>query len=861
VKNQNTFLSSAIRRVNFKNCVWVLIFLSTFFWEKAYAQEDTEYEEIIITMTSRIAGNAEIPAVIYNNKAYLPVNDFFDFLKIKNEFSANSDSLSGFLLNPSDVFSINRIANTIFYKDSLVHLKSKDLFFIDNEYYLDAYYYGSIFGLECDFNFRSLSIKFDTRIELPSIRLQKQDEMRRNISKLRGEIRADTTIKRDFSLLKLGVLDWDIASSQANGVNNVLLRLGFGGMIAGGDAQMYLNYNKRQPFSIANQNFLWRYVNNDWKTIKQLAVGRVQPGNAFSLYRPLLGLQINNTATTHKKAFGTYLVSNTTEPGWIVELYVNDVLVDYTKADASGIFSFEVPLVYGNCNIKYRYYGPWGEERFSEQQLTIPFTFLPSKKFEYNLTAGKLQNEKNGFYSRLQMNYGLSNRITIGTGSEYNSLSSGKTTMPFVNVSARVGNSAIVFGEYVPGVISKANLNYRFKTRLQLDVDYAKYQAGQKIILTNALQETKITLSTPIRNRFFNGFSRIIINNAVLPKSKINNTEFLIGGTIRRVSASLSVSRVENATINTFTKGTFSMQLPYGIRFSPQVQYQHQQKRIAVWRVDAEKRVFRACVVNFGYENNKLLGIKGFNVGIRQNLSFAQANATARQLSNNKVVFTQNASGGLIFDKELKNTEARSQKNVGRGGLLIVPFLDYNNNGKKEKNEPLVKGLNVKVQGAQVDNGIDNPITRVSGLEAYAKYYLIIDGKSFENPTWQLKNKVIALTAQPNIFRRIEIPVMVAGEVNGYVFRQTSNGKESLARVRVNIYNNRNELVAKVLTESDGYFSYLGLMPGKYTLSVDPEQLEKIKMKSISQITSFTIKQIADGDIVDDIEILLGENP
>jgi len=153
--------------------------------------------------------------------------------------------------------------------------------------------------------------------------------------------------------------------------------------------------------------------------------------------------------------------------------------------------------------------------------------------------------------------------------------------------------------------------------------------------------------------------------------------------------------------------------------------------------------------------------------------------------------------------------------------LLIVPFLDYNNNGKKEKTEPMVKGLLVNVKGAQVVNNFNEPtqvvnnfnepIIKISGMEAYAKYYLTIDDKNFENPAWQIKNKVYSLMAQPNIFRRIEVPVLIAGEVNGYVYLQSSRGKEGLARVRVHIYNDRDEFVTKILTEADGYFSYLGL--------------------------------------------------
>jgi hypothetical protein len=67
------------------------------------------------------------------------------------------------------------------------------------------------------------------------------------------------------------------------------------------------------------------------------------------------------------KSTGEYPISDYTEPGWTVELYVNNVIVDYQTADASGFYSFDVPLVYGTSEVMLKFYGPYGEERVEEQ--------------------------------------------------------------------------------------------------------------------------------------------------------------------------------------------------------------------------------------------------------------------------------------------------------------------------------------------------------------------------------------------------------------------------------------------------------------------------------------------------------------
>jgi hypothetical protein len=126
------------------------------------------------------------------------------------------------------------------------------------------------------------------------------------------------------------------------------LNLSLGGILAGGEATATLNYNSNYSFKEKHQHYLWRYANNDFKAFRQIRLGKIPTQAATSLFNPVVGVQITNTPTTYRKAFGTYIVSDKTEPGWIVELYVNNVLIDYVKADGSGFYKFDVPLVYGN---------------------------------------------------------------------------------------------------------------------------------------------------------------------------------------------------------------------------------------------------------------------------------------------------------------------------------------------------------------------------------------------------------------------------------------------------------------------------------------------------------------------------------
>jgi hypothetical protein len=80
-----------------------------------------------------------------------------------------------------------------------------------------------------------------------------------------------------------------------------------------------------------------------------------------------------------------------------------------------------------------------------------------------------------------------------------------------------------------------------------------------------------------------------------------------------------------------------------------------------------------------------------------------------------------------------------------------------------------------------------------------------------------------------------------------------------MGRVIVNIFDQAGRLVAKTLSEQDGYFSYLGLAPGEYKVMPDEEQLSKLKMKTTGAKV-ITISQSRDGDLVDNIEFIIITN-
>ncbi len=815
------------------------------------------YEQISVTLITKDIGNLEIPAVIHEKQIWLPVKEFFDFIGINNTISPGLGYIKGNFITPNNPFSIERVTNTVIYGNMQFKLGPNGLIYTDDNLFLKTDYFSQIFGLECIFNFRSLSINLHNDFELPAVREKRLAFMRQNLSKLKAEKKADTVIKRNFSAFHFGAMDWQVNSLQKiGGQINTRINLDLGGMVAGGEASAYFNYNNLLPFSLKNQIYRWRYVNNQNKLLTQVSVGRIFTQSTSSLLAPLNGIQISNKPTYYKKSFGSYTISNNTEPNWIVELYVNNVMVNYTKADGAGFFTFEVPLVYGNSVIKFRYYGPWGEERTSEETISIPYTFLPENQFEYSLSAGILSDSYKSKFTRASFNYGLTNRITVGSGVEYlSSVESGRI-IPYINASIRLSPGLIFSGEHTYNVATKANLSYRFAKKIQLELNYTKYKPGQDAVKINYLEEKKAIISMPFKGKGFNGFSRFTLNRITLGDGKFTSAEALIGGVAAGINCNLTTNAFFTNTPIIYSKLSLTFRLPNDIRLTPQAQYSYHEKRFDVVRSEVEKQIFNRGFLNFSFERNIPAKFNSYIFGMRYNFSFAQTSFYAKQ-SNHSTSLLQSASGGFVYDDKTGYTSANNIQNVGRGGILLLPFLDYNCNGRQDNNEPKITGLNARVAGGRIVRNENDALIRVTGLEPYNKYFIDLDENSFENTSWKIKNKIIEVVAEPNHFTLIEIPVSVVGEVSGTVFLKEQNSNKGIGRIIINIYNDSNEIVAKTLTEYDGYFSYLGLAPGNYKASPDSAQLLKTNIQAITPPIQFIIRSKQEGDIIDGIDFML----
>jgi cell division protein FtsN len=546
-----------------------------------------------------------------------------------------------------------------------------------------------------------------------------------------------------------------------------------------------------------------------------------------------------------------------TDPNWIVELYVNNVLVDYVKADASGFFKFEVPLVYGNSGVMLRFYGPWGEEKTRMMNISIPFNFLPPGELEYNISAGIVEDALNSRFSRTTVNYGVTRRFTMGGGLEYLSSVITGAYMPFLNSSLRIGNNLLLSGEYTNNVRFKGLMSYRLPSNVQMEVDYTHYTRGQKAIIYNYLEERKAVVSVPFKSHNFSIYSRMTLNQIIMESMRNTNAELLLSGALYGVSTNFTTYGLFTNPANPYIYSNLSLalRLPHRFVLTPQIQYEYMNNEVIATRANLEKSIFTHGFFNLSYEQNFKSSTNIVEMGLRYDLPFAQTGFSARQ-SNEQTSFVESARGSLLYDSKNHFLGTNNRSSVGKGAITFVPFLDLNCNGRRDPDEPKVAGLNLRIDGGRMLVSEKDTTIRIVDLIPYTSYFVELNRNSFDNIAWQIKKQTMSINVDANQFKSVEIPVAVMGEVSGTVYERTKIGKAGKGRILINFIKN-DSLVARAMSEADGYFSLLGLAPGPYQVRIDSVQLNKIGMKAVPASLPVTIKRSRDGDVIDGLEFTL----
>ena len=812
-----------------------------------------------VSLDVKSLGTTEIPALLHDRDLWLSINGLFDFLQVSYHLPAGSDSLTVYLDNPKDPYLIDRARHQVVFQKKVFPLDAQAIQVSGSRWFLRSDYLGALFGLECTYDPHRLSAVIKPKWELQVVRIRRQQDMHTGLHTSGTPFTADATIGRQYRLFHFTSADWALqAVQQVNGPDFMRLNTAVGGAIAGGEFRGAFTYTTNQHFSEKQQYYLWRYANNKNAVVRQVLLGKISLQPVSSVFNPVVGVQVTNAPTYVRKAYGTYNFSGYVQPNWVVELYVNNVLVDYLRSDAMGLIRYNIPLSYGTTEVTTRYIGPWGEEHRYTQAFIVPYTLLPANVLEYRASAGMVEDSSGSFYSQARINYGCTDRITLGAGVEYLTSVSKSSSLPFVNAAIRMAPNLTLSGEYVYGVRYKGLLTYGNASGLQAELQYVKYDALQEAVQFNYSEERRASVSMPFHIGKSTIFSRLALGQNMHDANMYTNAEWLVSWMGRKANLSLGSFAYYNGRFkpSIYTNISSAVRLPEGFTLTPKATWNYTDLRLTAFNLGVSKYCSRRLTVNASCERRFDFRQTYWRAGVKYDFSFARFYSNVN-VHETETSFFQSAGGSLLFDKNLDRPDFSRVSSLGRGALLFSAFLDVNGNGRKEMFEPLINTLNVKLNGIAGRKTETKKGVLFTGLEPYLFCEASLDGNSFENLSWKILHPHLRIAVDPNQVKRIYVPVVPLGEVSGNVYSYAANERHGVGGIQVLIYDQKSVQVAKVTTEEDGFYSYLGLKPGKYTARIEDAELRRAGMENGAAPAHFMIKSSKEGDLAGHQDFLL----
>ncbi|MDP4199904.1 MAG: hypothetical protein Q8922_12085 [Bacteroidota bacterium] len=837
-----------------------------------------------IELVNKTIGSTDAQALIRDTIAYVNPLDVFNFIHVHTTLSSNEDILSGFYIDEKRTFIINSAERSITFEGHRYAIGDSEFAGGSTGTYLATSVLERVFKLKCAFDLRKLQVAISSGEKLPAEREFEDEKRRNNAQGLTKTLyrKPDRVFTLPRSWFSLGILDWSFGAFYSKSSESGNYHLQLGSQFAGGDLDASLDGNYNETIDWARTPWRWRLPVQNSSLLKTILVGRRAPFSNLQLADSMVGIQFSNTQSSmsgpDQSTYTNYTIADRTEPDWTVELYLNEQLITYVKADQTGYYKFVFPLPYGSTDVRLRFLGPYGEVRTKELAFRIPYTFLHPGEVQYELTAGTsvANPELSNSVAKLDLKLGISSAITLGGGVRYSMDPIGKPVfLPSASGSLRISSDVVASADYYHKAGIQSSLNVTSPLGFALDAQYQSSLGWQASALDNLVLQNRRSL-----NVFFPlpwNIGTVQLGGTDIP---INSREGDVqaSGTFNLnlfgydLSSSASVSYHRDGfhlkpTSEIQLQGGLMFSLPpvLGVQFRPSANVDYTHLRVldaslsATKYIGDQRSVSLSGVHDFRSRSNSIQASIGFN------FPFAQTGLQSTYGTGSPLSAGTTMQGSVVLDPGAGNILFENHSAVRTGGVTIEPFLDQNNNGRRDAGEPIVKKVEIEAPGT-VDNQKDWSL-RIMDLEPYVPYYFKTSMKAVESASFVSKYESFEITPPANGFARVQLPILSVGQIEGYVSMAKSTGQKPMGGVRIKIQHadaNDTSMVMPtedLLTYSNGEYFYLGLMPGKYRVSLDPKQLELLHGVATPPYIEFKIENKDDGDLIERLDFSISAPP
>lgn len=840
-------------------------------------------DEVLLIFNYRGVGSVYVTGFYdYSvDKMFLPILELFDLLQIYYEPSPGDFTVSGTFLSPDQPFRIMVTQQRVSFNGNVYVFEADDFRIGEMDLFASPRVFEEVFGLFFTISLNQLSLTLDTDHILPVERAAERARLRqmiesRDIARTFHPLAYD----RDRRIAGIGFVDYNITGGFSQDNPSMNFNLVSGAELFGGDIQGSLGGSwSGHAHLLRASNLRWRYVVRDNPHFSTFQAGQMSTTGV--LPRSIRGVSVSNDPVEPRRIFESYVVDGTTEPDSEVELYLNNRLIDFQRANEIGYYRFEFPLTYGTTQLSINIFTPTGEALQIDRRIQIPFTFLPPGEFAYNIQGGQTEiflseGEEEKWLFHGDVAYGITEWLTAKAGTEY--IQSITDDRPFFygGLSARVMSQYLLNLDVAPDGFYRGIASVMYPTGRSISLQYTNYQDNPFYSMGGAEQDAQLTFFSP-----FTMFTRPMGVRVGADHQMFGNSS----ATRYRADLSMRVGRM-NIRANyrdalfvvedeySFGRGLLTGSLTYTFMRSPglpvfvrgmflrgNVSYSIPESALEDISLQMTRSLRQWGRVNFDvsydFRNEQTQMRLGFIMDLRTFRS-----STNVDVRNDRAVIRQNFRGSVGFDRNPDRMVMSNRNQVGRAGASVILFVDNNNSGTFDEGDEIIPYRAIRLdRSAQIFVGRDG-IVRINQLQSYFRYNMEVVRQALPNPLLAPGKDNFSFIADPNRYKRIEIPFYRTGIIDGTVYITRDEERRPQGGLRLIITGLDNDFRETVRNFSDGSFFAMDMPPGKYTIEVDPTQLDFLGAHMPDGPIIFEIQALAEGDFLENFDIdIFGKPP
>jgi len=842
--------------------------------EKTEAQQ----EEVLLTFHNTAVGNVYVNSIYNteNNTVFIPVIELFSLLEINYQPDVKNFTIRGNFITPENPYLINLSAMQVQLGKKTFPLTPEDFRLGELDFYLSPKVFEEVFGLNFTVNIDQLALSLETTLTLPVQERKAREQARQRMGSTDiNKIDFPLGYDRKRSVYSGTMIDYSInADYTANALN-----LGYtftGGMeVLGGDLQgtVYGSHSTQGYNFFQADGLRWRYAIRDNDFISGIMAGQTSTTGLQPLN--IKGIALTNDPIEPRQMYETTVVDGTTEPESEVELYVNERLTEFKRADELGYYRFNVPISYGTTRISLRIYTPSGQIIVSDKQMQVPFTFLPKGIVSYNIQAGQTENYGTDSLGQQWIAHGnvamgFTNWLTGTVGTQFlgNSFKP-DNLLYYGSLSARVAKQYLLNLDAAPKNFYRLTGSVIYASNLSMNFIYTRFDGESIFNSYKATDYLSSNLYLPIRIRSFSSGIRLGGEHYILPNStqttyrtdfsaRIGKADFRFNYRDNFVSSNNNTSfgqgLLTGAVTYTLARKPGIPVYVRGMYLRAQTLYNVRNKQMQETEFDLSRTFLKTGRIDASIVYNYQTSAFNSRVGLTLDLSTLRS-VTSAYLSGKKFAARQTLTGSLGWDMPNEIIVPSNRQQVGRAGAAVLLFVDNNNDGHYNIGDQLLPYRGVKLdRTTNMQIGRDS-ILRLTQLQSYYKYNLSVNRNAIPDPTLVPIKDNFSFIADPNQFKQIEIPFYRGGIAEGSVFLERNGNPIGQGGIRLLLKAVDKDFQTVVRTMSDGNFYVMDLAPGKYTMEIDPIQLGFLNVQCQPGKVEFEIKALSEGDYVEGLTI------